>query len=75
MAAAQQLARAGHETLMSMNVKAEDAGGLLRYGIPDFKMEKHYTSTAASSRWKPKASSSIYNASMSAMDKTVEDSD
>jgi glutamate synthase (NADPH) small chain len=39
MAAAQQLARAGHSVhLFEKNAKA---GGLLRYGIPDFKMEKH----------------------------------
>ena len=39
MAAAQQLARAGHGvTLFERNAKI---GGLLRYGIPDFKMEKH----------------------------------
>lgn len=39
MACAQQLARAGHEvTLFEKNQKI---GGLLRYGIPDFKMEKH----------------------------------
>jgi len=40
LAAAQQLARAGHE----VHVFERDAkpGGLLRYGIPDFKMEKHY---------------------------------
>ncbi len=39
MAAAQQLARAGHlVTLFEKNAKI---GGLLRYGIPDFKMEKH----------------------------------
>jgi len=38
MAAAQQLARAGHDVhLYEKNAKA---GGLLRYGIPDFKMEK-----------------------------------
>ena len=38
MAAAQQLTRAGHEvTLYEKNNKV---GGLLRYGIPDFKMEK-----------------------------------
>ena len=40
MACAQQLARAGHHvTLFERNAKA---GGLLRYGIPDFKMEKHH---------------------------------
>jgi glutamate synthase (NADPH/NADH) small chain len=39
MAAAQQLARTGHDVhLYEKNAKA---GGLLRYGIPDFKMEKH----------------------------------
>ena len=39
MAAAQQLARAGHDVhLFEKNARA---GGLLRYGIPDFKMEKH----------------------------------
>jgi glutamate synthase (NADPH/NADH) small chain len=38
MAAAQQLARAGHDvTLFEKNGRI---GGLLRYGIPDFKMEK-----------------------------------
>jgi len=40
MACAQQLARAGHDvTLFEKHAKP---GGLLRYGIPDFKMEKHY---------------------------------
>jgi glutamate synthase (NADPH) small chain len=39
LAAAQQLARAGHDVhLFEKNSKA---GGLMRYGIPDFKMEKH----------------------------------
>jgi len=39
LACAQQLARAGHDVhLFEKNAKA---GGLLRYGIPDFKMEKH----------------------------------
>ncbi len=39
LSAAQQLARAGHSVhLFEKNAKA---GGLLRYGIPDFKMEKH----------------------------------
>ena len=39
LAAAQQLARAGHSVhLFEKNAKA---GGLMRYGIPDFKMEKH----------------------------------
>lgn len=39
MAAAQQLARAGHA--VTLFEKADRIGGLLRYGIPDFKMEKH----------------------------------
>ncbi len=38
LAAAQQLARAGHE--VTVFEKAAKPGGLLRYGIPDFKMEK-----------------------------------
>ena len=38
LAAAQQLARAGHE--VHVHEKNGRAGGLLRYGIPDFKMEK-----------------------------------
>jgi glutamate synthase (NADPH/NADH) small chain len=39
LAAAQQLARAGHDVVVFE--KADRVGGLLRYGIPDFKMEKH----------------------------------
>ena len=39
LAAAQQLARVGHE--VHVFEKHAKAGGLLRYGIPDFKMEKH----------------------------------
>ncbi len=39
LACAQQLARAGHE--VHVHEKHAKAGGLLRYGIPDFKMEKH----------------------------------
>ena len=39
MACAQQLARAGHDVVL---IDRQDRiGGLLRYGIPDFKMEKH----------------------------------
>ncbi len=40
LACAQQLARAGHE--VHVFEKNGKAGGLLRYGIPDFKMEKHH---------------------------------
>jgi glutamate synthase (NADPH/NADH) small chain len=39
LAAAQQLARAGH--WVTVFEKADRIGGLLRYGIPNFKMEKH----------------------------------
>jgi glutamate synthase (NADPH) small chain len=40
LAAAQQLRRAGHS--VTVFEKADRIGGLLRYGIPDFKMEKHW---------------------------------
>jgi glutamate synthase (NADPH/NADH) small chain len=40
LACAQQLARAGHAT--TVFEKNDRIGGLLRYGIPDFKMEKHH---------------------------------
>ena len=40
LAAAQQLARAGHN--VHLFEKNRKAGGLMRYGIPDFKMEKHH---------------------------------
>ena len=39
LAAAQQLARAGHA--VTVFEKSDRFGGLLRYGIPHFKMEKH----------------------------------
>ncbi len=39
LAAAQQLTRAGHDVVVFE--RADRIGGLLRYGIPDFKMEKH----------------------------------
>ena len=40
LACAQQLARAGH--LVTVFERDDRIGGLLRYGIPDFKMEKHW---------------------------------
>jgi len=40
LACAQQLARAGHD--VTVFEKNDRIGGLLRYGIPDFKMEKHH---------------------------------
>ena len=39
LAAAQQLTRAGHD--VTVLERADRLGGLLRYGIPEFKMEKH----------------------------------
>lgn len=40
LSCAQQLARAGHN--VTVFEKNDRVGGLLRYGIPNFKMEKHY---------------------------------
>ena len=40
MACSQQLARAGHSVVLYE--KNARIGGLMRYGIPDFKMEKHF---------------------------------
>jgi len=40
LACAQQLARVGHD--VHVFEKHAKAGGLLRYGIPDFKLEKHH---------------------------------
>ena len=45
MACAQQLARAGHD--VHLFEKLAKAGGLLTYGIPDFKMEKHIVARRA----------------------------
>jgi glutamate synthase (NADPH/NADH) small chain len=45
LACAQQLARAGHSG--TVFEKADRVGGLLRYGIPDFKMEKHLVNRRA----------------------------
>ncbi|MGO1411289.1 MULTISPECIES: glutamate synthase subunit beta [unclassified Microbacterium] len=43
LAAAQQLTRAGHT--VAVYERDDRIGGLLRYGIPDFKMEKHHIET------------------------------
>ena len=40
LAAAQQLTRAGHSVVVFE--RADRIGGLLRYGIPEFKMEKRH---------------------------------
>lgn len=45
MAAAQQLGRAGHA--VHVFERESRVGGLMRYGIPDFKMEKHYIDARA----------------------------
>ncbi len=42
MACAQQLARAGHD--VHVYEKFAKAGGLMRYGIPDFKMDRSTSS-------------------------------
>ena len=39
MAAAQQLRRAGHA--VTLYERDESAGGLVRFGVPDFKIEKY----------------------------------
>ena len=44
LAAAQQLARQGHS--VTVLEKNDRVGGLLRYGIPDFKMEKSISTGA-----------------------------
>src|SRR5690606_21256339 len=40
LAAAQQLTRAGHT--VAVYERDDRIGGLLRYGVPDFKLEKHH---------------------------------
>ena len=67
LACAQQLARAGHE--VHVYEKNAKPGGLLRYGIPDFKMEKRHIDAPRRRRWRPRASSSTAT-SMSASTST-----
>ncbi len=55
LACAQQLARAGHA--VTVFERADRIGGLLRYGIPDFKMEKRHLDRRLG-RWRPRGSSS-----------------
>ena len=55
LAAAQQLNRAGHS--VTVFEKADRIGGLLRYGIPDFKMEKTCPRPAPRADGWPRASS------------------
>ena len=53
LACAQQLARAGHE--VHVREACQGIGGLLRYGIPDFKMEKHHIDRRVSRSWRTRA--------------------
>ena len=50
LACAQQLARMGHSP--TVFEKADRIGGLLRYGIPDFKMDKALIDRRDRPRWK-----------------------
>ncbi len=56
LAAAQQLRRAGHE--VTVFERSPRVGGLLRYGIPDFKLEKTRHRPAHGARWRPRGSGS-----------------
>ena len=56
LACAQQLARAGHS--VTVFEKADRIGGLLRYGIPDFKMEKWLIDRRVDADGRPRGSSS-----------------
>ena len=55
LACAQQLARAGHA--VTVYERDEAGGGLVRFGVPDFKIEK-WLSSGASSSSRPRASPS-----------------
>ena len=56
LACAQQLARAGHS--VTVYERADRIGGLLRYGIPDFKMEKRHLDRRLDADGSRKASNS-----------------
>ena len=76
LAAAQQLARAGHA--VTVYERDDELGGLMRYGIPDFKLEKEHidrrliqlraegvgfvTSANRKQHWRPPSSSTWLNA-------------
>ena len=59
LAAAQQLTRAGHD--VTVLERADRIGGLLRYGIPEFKMEKAVLDRRLSSRcaWRARSSGPV----------------
>ena len=52
LAAAQQLARAGHD--VTVYERDRRIGGLMRYGIPEFKMDQRSCWTVGSPRWRPR---------------------
>ena len=56
LAAAAQLNKAGH--WVTVFERADRIGGLLMYGIPNMKLDKRASSSAASSSWRTRASSS-----------------
>ena len=60
LAAAAQLNKAGHT--VTVFERADRIGGLLMYGIPNMKLDKRRSSSAASSCWSRRASSSSANA-------------
>ena len=57
LAAAAQLNSAGHT--VTVFERADRIGGLLMYGIPNMKLDKTQSSSAASSCWRPRASSFV----------------
>lgn len=69
MAAAQQLGRVGHD--VDLYERESKAGGLLRFGIPDFKMEKHYIDRRVE-QMEGEGVNFIYNVNIG-VDKTVEE--
>lgn len=69
MAAAQQLGRVGHE--VHVYERESKAGGLLRFGIPDFKMEKHYIDRRVE-QMEGEGVTFFYNVNIG-VDKTVEE--
>ena len=61
LAAAQQLTRAGHE--VTVFERADAPGGLLRYGIPEFKMEKRHLDRRL---WQMQAEGTVFRCGVTA---------
>src|SRR6202012_1343111 len=61
LAAAQQLARAGH--VVTVFERADAPGGLLRYGIPEFKMEKRHLDRRL---WQMQAEGTVFRCGVTA---------